>query len=367
MRPEEARRLFRVGLGLAVSLAMLVLVIGLLGRASGIFASRVTLHTSFSDINGLVVGAVVRLAGVDIGTVDAIRFDGDPRNKAVHVALRVQRRYLDRIRADSVARLASKGLLGDLIVNVSLGSPEAPPLRNGDRLRSAEGADLAEMARSLKEALAGVQKLAAGLDERLRLVLTPQAAQDLGRAVHATANLLEKVEKGDGLLHALIYRADMTRDAAGLLASGRAGADRLAAAAGRLDRALLSLERGPGALHELLYGEKGRRLLDELLAAVGEIDDVVGEVRRGRGLLHAAVYDEDAGQLVKDLAETARLLRGLAQETQQGKGTIGGLLKDPTVYEDLKMALGRVTRNRLLRAVLRYVIKEDGLSAPAGR
>ena len=52
-------------------------------------------------------------------------------------------------------------------------------------------------------------------------------------------------------------------------------------------------------------------------------------------------------------------LRRLAKETEEGKGTIGGLLKDPTVYQDLKRTLDNVERNTLLRALIRFAIKHD--------
>jgi len=35
------------------------------------------------------------------------------------------------------------------------------------------------------------------------------------------------------------------------------------------------------------------------------------------------------------------------------------LLVDPTIYEDLKSAVGNVERNQVLRALVRYSIKED--------
>jgi hypothetical protein len=49
---------------------------------------------------------------------------------------------------------------------------------------------------------------------------------------------------------------------------------------------------------------------------------------------------------------------------RQGKGTLGALLVDPSVYEDLKMLLGNVQRNQALRALVRYSIQKDD-GAPA--
>ena len=49
---------------------------------------------------------------------------------------------------------------------------------------------------------------------------------------------------------------------------------------------------------------------------------------------------------------------------RQGKGTIGALLVDPTVYEDIKSAVGNVERNEVLRALVRYSIKADEQKKP---
>jgi hypothetical protein len=52
-------------------------------------------------------------------------------------------------------------------------------------------------------------------------------------------------------------------------------------------------------------------------------------------------------------------LRAMLSDMRQGKGTLGALLVDPSVYEDLKMLLGNVQRNQTLRALVRYSIQRD--------
>ena len=94
----DSYRLAKVGTFVAIALIALVVVIGLLGRSRSLLSSKALLHTSFDNISGLVVGAPVRLAGVDIGIVQKIQFDRDPKVKKVHVVLGVQSRYLDRVR-----------------------------------------------------------------------------------------------------------------------------------------------------------------------------------------------------------------------------------------------------------------------------
>jgi hypothetical protein len=92
---------------------------------------------------------------------------------------------------------------------------------------------------------------------------------------------------------------------------------------------------------------------------------MVTEVRRGQGPLHSLVYADGKNNLVTDLNAAARILRTVAEEVAQGKGIVGGLLRDPTVYQDLKLILGNVKRNAVLKALIRSAIQSEGSSAMA--
>ena len=50
---------------------------------------------------------------------------------------------------------------------------------------------------------------------------------------------------------------------------------------------------------------------------------------------------------------------------EKGRGTVGGLMVDPSVYEDLKTILGNVQRNVLLKALIRFTIKQGDIERPA--
>jgi phospholipid/cholesterol/gamma-HCH transport system substrate-binding protein len=52
-------------------------------------------------------------------------------------------------------------------------------------------------------------------------------------------------------------------------------------------------------------------------------------------------------------------LRTIVANVKAGKGTVGALLVDPSVYEDIKAVIGNVERNQVLRAIVRYSIKQD--------
>jgi phospholipid/cholesterol/gamma-HCH transport system substrate-binding protein len=361
-RDEGARRL-RVGLFLLASVGVLLAVVFLLGRSQTLFVQRVRLHARFENTSGLVVGSPVRLAGVDVGIVESIRFDADLQRKLVGVVLGVDRRYLERIREDSVARLSSKGLLGDVLINIAVGSAEAAPLADGATLRSQESEGLTEVIASLQSALGEVRALTSGVHQRLDAVLTEQLGRDLGRIASATADVVEHVRDGDGLTHALVYDRRMARSADQLLDGARHLVATTDGAAARLERILAEVQSGKGTAHALVYRDDGTRLIAELQRTAHDLNEVSAEIRTGHGMLHTLVYERDQENLFQNLTAFSSVLKQLGEDLQQGKGTVGALLRDPSIYEDLKTILGNVKRNRLLKSLVRYTIQKDGLKA----
>ena len=55
------------------------------------------------------------------------------------------------------------------------------------------------------------------------------------------------------------------------------------------------------------------------------------------------------------------VLNRIVQDVDKGRGTLGGLLRDPTVYEDLKTVLGNVKRNTLFKALVRFTMENEQL------
>jgi phospholipid/cholesterol/gamma-HCH transport system substrate-binding protein len=95
-------------------------------------------------------------------------------------------------------------------------------------------------------------------------------------------------------------------------------------------------------------------------------------VRGGKGLLHAILYDPaggelvnnlsvasgSAGDLMKDLSSTVKSIDNIVKKVERGEGTLGGIVNDPTVYEDLKVILGGAKRSTIIKALVRYTIKQ---------
>lgn len=103
-----------------VVIGLCLAYVGLQIWSSGILRPTYRLRMYVPESEGLAAGAPVRLNGMQVGTVDAIKLaepSGTP-TRNVYVVLRVQRRYQNNIRSDSTASLLSDGLLGGRFVNI---------------------------------------------------------------------------------------------------------------------------------------------------------------------------------------------------------------------------------------------------------
>ena len=116
---------FRVGVFVVIALVAFVAVIYVLGARARLFEPRYTIHADFTEVGGLREGATVRLAGVQIGRVTDVHLPPQPGGK-VRVDLTIGRQFADRIRKDSVARIETQGLLGDRIVEITVGTADSP-------------------------------------------------------------------------------------------------------------------------------------------------------------------------------------------------------------------------------------------------
>jgi phospholipid/cholesterol/gamma-HCH transport system substrate-binding protein len=351
----------RAGLFVLIGLVALGVVIFMIGQKSALFVRTAKLHVYFEDISGLVAGAPVRLAGLDVGTVTAIAFPEDLKRKQARVTLVVNTKFMPRVRRDSLAFVDSKGLLGDKIVNISIGDPAFPQMKDGETLRTGSTLSFEALSKDIHTAVTSFTELT---DEaRLVVVGVRQRGvdKDIAEITSSLAGILKGVEQGDGLAHRLIYDARYADQVGVVLREAGELGKRASQAAERVDRILAEVEAGDGTLHEVIYGNKGSQALGDLQAAAAEIAAVTKEIREGEGLIHTLVYEEDNTNFLKELDQMAITLNKIVQEVDAGKGSVGALLKDPTIYEDLKELLGNVKRNVMLKALIRFTIDNEAL------
>jgi phospholipid/cholesterol/gamma-HCH transport system substrate-binding protein len=372
----DGRRLvlqMRIGAFILIGLVVFLAIIYLLGAQARYFERKYALTAEFTEVGGLIEGATVRLAGVQIGRVTKVELPPQPGGK-VRVTLTLARRFADRVRSNSEARIVTQGLLGDKLIEITIGAAAATPLKPGDTIATREPFEMQEMFAAGAETLGQVNQLAV----------------TLRKTVDRVDRMTGEIETGKGWLHVLIYeepeslrrlnalmastqqilaRAESEESAVGVLLSRDSGKSvrSLLSAMDALGRAAQKPEADGGLLPALLYDPQYKDIARDLQVLTHNFRDVSDRLARGQGMLGGMLKDDpDAGlgQTAADFRVAMANLRVVTDRLKAGEGTVGALLSDPTVYENLVQFLEGARRSFLLRSLIRSTIQPG--SPPAG-
>jgi len=382
----------RVGIFVLVALAAFLGMIYALGARARLFEPRYVIHAEFTEVAGLAEGATVRLAGVQIGRVSGVHLPPQPGGK-VRVDLTIGKQFSDRIRQDSTARIETQGLLGDKIIEITVGTAGTAVVKAGETLPSRDPTDITQIVNEGASTVKNVAALAESLREtaeainKTRIVAELAAAAGSARtASDRLASITTQIEKGRGWAHALIYdepvalrrldsliasaekvmdRIERGEGAVGVLTTAQSGdaARRFVAAMDRLARLTEAPHAEEGLLPALLFDPKYRALLEDLRVVTRNLREVSDRVVGGRGTLGSLVKDEggDGGLRValEDLQVAVKNLKEITAKVNEGEGTLGALIADPTIYERLAAILDGAQRSFLLRSLIRGLGKDD--------
>lgn len=131
----ENRRAIIVGIFLALGLIVFILGVFTLGGQSKSFSKSIHINAVFDDVAGLKTGNNVWFSGVKVGTISTIRFIGPSQ---VAVKMSVDENSRQYIHDNAQVHIGSDGLIGNKIIVIDGGSPQAPIIRDGDILQAAK-------------------------------------------------------------------------------------------------------------------------------------------------------------------------------------------------------------------------------------
>jgi phospholipid/cholesterol/gamma-HCH transport system substrate-binding protein len=364
---RERRIIVRAGLFIAFGIGLALLVVFVIGKERNLFDKQNVYTGAFENVDGLQFDSPVRLGGVNVGRVTNIKFGSDLGDKRIIVTMEVVKKYEARIRADSVARVTSRGVLGDKAVDISIGSPDQPVLASGTEMPTGSSGDIT----SILKAAGDIAENAVGISRDLRAGVAsytnPAVTKDVSELISSVRNIVREVESGQGVLHMLVYDKAVTNEVKGVLTQVSQSAAKLDSAIGRVDGLLADVKSGDGTLHALIYDKQVASSLTDLGTAAEEVATLISDAKtRKEGLVYQLVYG-DSRVLLTDLGQAAADIKSMTNKISKGEGSLGAIIHDPTVYEDLKEILGNVKRNRILRELVRYSISNSEEVDKAGK
>ena len=312
---DSSRRLsLIVGAFLLSTLVVLGVIVFSFSADGGFLRPRYRLVTYFQNVQGLISGAPVRLAGKDVGSVEFVTFSPlEEQLPPVRVVMQVDSDVQDRVRTDTVASIGTIGLLGDKYVELSMGTDFGRVLQDGEEVPSVSPLDINEAVQKGTEAIDNIARLAANVNKVVEDFGISMGGKGIADSIAGVSQIVQEVQTGDGLLHSLIY-----------------------------DR----------------YAGSGVESIEQSLAL---LEGILQEVVEGEGIIHSLIYEPTGEQdLVMEAVEAGAQLNAILEKMNAGEGTMGMLLNDPTLYEDLKILVGGAQRSFVVRSLVKIATDGDG-------
>src|SRR2546423_3187518 len=317
---------FRVGLVVAMTVAIAAGMVLLFARPSTVFEDSFTIYVDAPQAPGVSTNSPVRKNGILVGRVTEVQLV----ERGARIAVGLMRRYQDKVRRNEVFRIGGGSLLGDTELSVvPAGDPSLPdePVQPGDVLRGMTRIDPFQV----------VGNVDAGFDGVVRSVATA------GDAISTLAQRLSTlVEANDSHVNQVLTRTTNTLDSVQSMAKnvdGFVGDPQLR------DNLNQTLKEMPALLREAREATAKFRetaaSADRSFINVQKATDPLAD--NGRGLV------ERADELFKKLGRSADRMEELvenlllfSQALNRSDGTLGKLINDPRLYNNLNDATNKI-------------------------
>jgi len=375
---DSRKQNLKVGIFVLLLLAALGGVLFLIGGQGKLFEDRYVIAGTWKDVSGLKVGATVRLSGWDVGEVVSIDF-GEVEDRQLIVTMAISPEYKARIRHcddnnsidgngeirfSSIARIETVGILGDKFVAINMGDANCTMLDNGGWIKTKEPLDILSYTGKITNVLNQLDSIGNKVDIMLG---TEEEARMTSRSLLKSFQNLEDVtiaiKEGDGLVNALIYDKSYTEKVNSSIQNIERSLGDLEKSSMGIRDIVNEIKHGNGTIHTLVYDDDGRKLLSDLDIISGQITELLTEYKESDSLIKRLLSDPDQIKWLDDLKDVTKNIKTAAKRLVDGEGSAGLLLRDPTLYEDLRSLVGGAQRNGLLRAFFRQTIeareKED--------
>jgi phospholipid/cholesterol/gamma-HCH transport system substrate-binding protein len=350
----------KVGAFVFIGFLVFSTIIFMIGNSRRAFSRKVEYYASFSDVQGLKPGAPVLLGGITIGHVTDVRHGPNQNDDRLYVTMDIVRTESVRVRSDSVVKVANKGLLGDKMLEMTPGTPGTAPLPPKSTLKTEDPTDYGNLMNKAGEMVEKTSSILSNVEKATNTLAQPQVRQDVEKSLASISIILTNISNSSGYVGKLINDPKEAERLSDTINNLNQAAVRLNHTISRVDHIVARVEHGPGAVHDLIYTNKGSAALDNIGGAAHQLDLTLKGVREGDGLAKGVLFgDPQQKQILANLQQTTQDLKLIMHDMRQGKGTLGAFLTDPSIYEDVKRIVGDVERNDVLRALVRYSIKHD--------
>jgi len=289
---------FKLGLIVSIALAIFIIAVYLIGNKRNMFSDTFRISAVFQNVNGLQTGNNVRLSGINVGTVDNITITSD---STVEVYMKIDSKVRQYIKKDALAGIGSDGLVGNMLINISPGSGDFPPVENSDRIAAYSRTEADDILSTLSN--------------------TNENIAILSRDLLTTTKY---INEGEGTITALLKDSSMVNSLKVSLSNLETVSAGTVTLLNRLSGLSRKLENNDNLLNLFLS--------DTVITS--QVEQVVLKL------------DESSSSLEKASADLQNFTETLTRE--QGSGPINTLLYDSAISNDLKVSIHNIREGTVL-------------------
>jgi phospholipid/cholesterol/gamma-HCH transport system substrate-binding protein len=335
---NERSMQFRVGLVVVLTLALGVTLVAMFSQPTGLFEEHITIYVDAPVAPGVTKDTPVRKHGILVGRVKDVQLS----DVGVRIAVALNTKFRDKVRRSDVCRVGGGSLLGDAVLAVLPGDPQLPAdvVQENDVLRGAAHVDPFQVIGNLDNQMARVVQSVAGASDSVA-----QLAQRLQGFVQAN----------DGQFGAVLSRSTQTLENLGKVAQNVDSIVQDPQVSANLKQALQEL---PALLRDAREATTGiKKTLASADASFVSVQRAAEPLTEsGKGMI------ENADELFRKLGRSADKLEELvenmvvfSQALNNREGTLGKLLADSQLYDNLNNTLSNV--NHLTDNVNRLAVE----------
>jgi len=316
MRPSRKSNI-RLGIYIASGVLLFIVVIYLIGSQQHLFQRNVKITAVFTDVKGIRVGANVRFTGIDVGTVSKMIILSDT---SVKIEMAINEKVTSFIKKNSMATIASEGLMGGKIVVLLPGSPDERSISDGDNLPTTVPVEIDDIIREIKtssERISAVSSNLVDITNKInrgegifgKIFTDTTVAYNLSLSSQNIQEISARMKRGEGLM-------------------GRLFAD--TSLASNIDSATILMEQISRNLEGITYKiDRGEGVVGRLLTDTSLINNLY-------------LATENLNNSTSNLEKFSNNLIGVTDKMNTGPGVFNKLLVDSVFADSLNIIVNNL-------------------------
>lgn len=291
----------KVGYTVFVGLIIFFFFIIMVGTEGYYFTPVYHLNLLVKSTNGLIEGGKVSLGGLKVGQIDKISFTTVNNENLVKIRLELVKKFSPQITVNSYAKIETSGLLGDKLIDISLGNPTERPLKEGEYLPVKESFSFDNLSDKIEPLIDNINKTTSNL----RIIT-------------------DTIKSGKGNAASFVLGSETS--------------SKLNSVLNNLNHFTESINNKNGSLGKFINNDE---LYDRLTSISSDLKNIMDTVKSGKGTLGKFIKNDS---LYVNINKLSYNLNKTAESLRSDSTLVGGMINNKDGYKKLILLLDELNK-----------------------